>query len=645
MRRQLGEERRQVGELQTICLIGGLARVALLWNTVLWKERVSHIDQETLSTGGRLITRAMKSPVIYGNPVMFGTVDWKYSAGPPIRKGKSLEELGDAGWARERERAVHLQQLQQLQQVQLQQQQVGYHGYAVVPPGQPQAPVMLTRPGDPAPACPVPVHGGMMLPGGLVPPQVHVPAQWPVQWGGHSGWEYNDGQEAAFIEKSHQKQGVYFHPGSEDGHLDVRISEWKGKHCFYQGPEDYGQQDYRNVARDKVDNDFRTDEELEDRRRGDNRVKENHYYSERYDRSYRDREEYDSKEKNWRRDHYDRQYNGYDENREHPHYSSRKHHKSDRREQESYNSEYEDYSDRKISSANRDSYKDSVHYSDHDRDYYESRESRHYRENERHRRRKDDSYYNDYEDQRYYSDHYAEDQYGSREYDHKERDAYNRFSERTYTRRRRRQYDSEPETHCAYREKEHYNRCKNTGDNRRDGDHDHKREHYERRPVDHHNYDTQDGRKGEHSHYNSREQYRVLRSLSADSSYEEYPKKHSKTHCEEWVEQQNKKLALREMHSYEESIVYHHSDEQEKGYESSAGSTPSKRGVKPVYVGSLDRNSFYRKTAPSSVQKAQFGTTMRKNKGKHTRRGLYFDTYNVFAQLASVSFTHENKLQ
>lgn len=545
-----------------------------------------------------------------------------------------MEELGDAGWAREQERAFHLQQLQQLQQVQLQQQHVGYHGYAVVPPGQPQGPVML-RPGEPALGCPMPMHGGTMVPGGLVPPQVHVPAQWPVQWGNQPGWEYGDGQKAAFIEKSHQKQDVYFHPGSEDGHLDVRISEWKGKHCFYQGPEDYTHQDYRNVAHDKVDNDFRIEEELEHRRReGDNRVKENHQYSERYDRSHR--QEYDSKE-NRHRDHYDRHYDEYDKNREHPYYSSRKPHKSDRREQESYSSEYEDYYDHKIH-PNRASYKDSGHYSDQDRDYYDSRERRLYRENEHYRRRKDDSY-DDYEEQRYYSDHYAEERYRSRENDYKER-IYDKCSDGTYTSRRRRQYDSEPETHCGYKEKRHYNRYKDAGENRRDGDYDHrrrdhyKREHYERRPADHHSYDTQGSRKGDHSHY--REQYRDLRSLSMDSSYEEYPKNHSKTHCEEWVEQQNKKLSLREMHSFEEPVVDHHSDEQEKGYESSAGSTPSKRGVKPVYVGSLDRNSFYRKTAPGSIRKAQFATTMRKNKGKHTREGMYFDTYNAFAQPARV---------
>lgn len=554
---------------------------------------------------------------------MFGTVDWNYSAGPPIRKGKSMEELGDAGWARERERAAHLQQLQHLQQVQLQQQQVGYHGYAVVPPGQPQGPVMLARPGDPAPLA---AHGGMMVPGGLMPPQVHLPPQWPVQWADHLGWDYSDGQKAAFIEKSHPRQDVYFHPGSEDGHLDVRISEWKGTHCFYQGPGES-----RNVAHDNDDNEFRTDEDLEDSRREDNRVRENYHYSECYERSHRRAEEFDSKERYRYREHYDGQHDDYDDNRENPHYSSRKQHKSDRRQQESYNSEYEDYYERKNSHANRDSYKDSGHYSD--RDYYDSRESRRYREDEHYRRRKDNSHYDDYEEQRYYSDHYAEDRYGSRENDCKDRGVYNKYSEGTYTSRRRRQYDSEPETHCGYKKKERSNRYKDTCDNRRDGDYDHKRrehykaEHYERWPVDYHDYDTQDSRKGEPSH--SRERYRDLRSLSVDSSYEEYPKNHSKTHCEEWVEQQNKKLALGEMRSFEDPIVYHHSDEQEKGYESSTGTTRSKRGVKPVYVGSLDRNSFYRKTAPSSVRKSQFATTMRKNKGKHTRDGMYFGTYKV----------------
>jgi len=76
-------------------------------------------------------------------------------------------------------------------------------------------------------------------------------------------------------------------------------------------------------------------------------------------------------------------------------------------------------------------------------------------------------------------------------------------------------------------------------------------------------------------------------------------------------------LALREIHSFEDPVVYRHSDDREKGYESSAGSAGSKKGHRPVYVGSLDRNSFYRKTAPSSLRKSPFATTRKQSKGKH----------------------------
>lgn len=549
-----------------------------------------------------------------------------------------MEELGDAGWARERERMAHLQQLQQLHQMQLQQQQVGYPGYVVVPPGQPQGPVMVPSPGDPFPAPGMPVHGGMIVPvGGLVPPQVHVPAPWPVQCenqghirqdnGYQPCWEYDDRHKAAFIEKSHQRQDAYFHPGSEDGHLDVRISEWKGKHCFYQGPEDHSQQDYNAVPQEKDANCFRTQEEyikLDKDRRRYNHVNENDWNSEQElnrnsdHRSYRDLEEYESKDRYRHRDHYDRKYN------EHYEKSSWKHKKSDLRERDSYNSEYEDYYDHKDTYGRSDKYKDSGHYYDHDRDYYDSRESPRYREKEHYKRREEDRYYDDFDEQQYkdhYYDRHSEERYGHRENNSKDWDVYNKSSKETYASKRKGQYD------CGYKERDHCNRYKDTGDTRRDEDYDHRRrnlckarERCEWRPVDHYEHDHQNAhktRKGEHSHYGSRERYRDLRSLSDDSSYEEYPKKDRKTHCEEWVEQQNQKLSLGQMHSSEDPVVNCHSEKQENGYESSADSTRSKRGRRPVYVGSLDRNSFYRKTAPSSLQKSQFATARKQDKGKH----------------------------
>ena len=549
-----------------------------------------------------------------------------------------MEELGDSGWARERERMIHLQQLHQLHQVQFQHQQVGY-GYGVGLPGQPQGPVMVASPGDqvPAPGCPMPVQGGMMMPvGGVVPPTAHVPTPWPVQWETQAqgnvypqpGWEHDDRHEAAFNEKRRQGQDVYFHPGSEDGHLDLRISEWKGKHCFYQGPEDYSHQEYCNVLQEKCNKDFRNQEEDveldEDIRRKD-QVRENDRSSERYDRrSRRYVEDYNSKDKYRRRDHYDGKYNEHYESR-HPQYKTRKHRKPELREHDScdsYNSEYEDH-DYKDTYARRNNYRDNGHYYDCDRDYHESRDSHRYREKEHYHRREDDRYYDVRKHKDHYYDRYSEERYDRRENHYKDREGYSQSNEETYTSKRRDQYDSEPERHCGYKERDYYYRYKDTGDDWREEDCDHRRkdhyktrEHYEWKPADQYEYDIQnrrDTRDGEHSHNKSRDRYQDLRSLSADSSYEEYPKKDRKTHCEEWVEQQNEKFALRQ-NSFEDPIIYRRNDEQEKGYESGAGSAGSKRHHKPVYVGSLDRNSYYRKTAPSSLQR--FATTRKRNQGK-----------------------------
>ncbi|KAM7370769.1 hypothetical protein PAMP_010290 [Pampus punctatissimus] len=560
----------------------------------------------------------MKSPVVYGNPVMLGQVDWNYAAGAPVRRGKSVEELGNAGWAKEKERMIHLQQLQQLHQLQLQQQQVGYPGYGGVPPGQLQGPVMVPSPGDPVPApgYPMPVHGSMMsvqrgamvAVGAPMPPPVHVPSQWPVQWENQAqiiqgnvcrqpSWEYDGRHKEAFKDKMPQGQDIYFHPGSEDGHLDLRLSEWKGKHCFYQGPEDYSR-----VPQQKDNNGFRSQEgpgQLDEDRRRDNYVRENENTDRYGHRRHRDLEEYDHKDKYKHRDHYDRKYDERYDDREQYH-DNRKHWRHDLKKHDSYNSEYEDYYDHKDTYAR----------------YYERR------------------YYDERKHKDHYYDRYAEDQHERREHLYKDRDVNNRRGEEAYSCKGRGQYDSELDKHYGYKEKDHYNRYKDTGDDRRDEHYNHRRrdnyktkERYERRALDYYDHENEDchnrtesepyePREGERSYYKHRDRYRNLRSISDGSRYEEYPKKDNKTHCEEWVEQQNQKLTLREVRSFEDPIIYTHSDEQEKGYESSAGSTGPKRGRKPVYVGSLDRNSFYRKTAPSSLRQSQFATNRKQNQGQ-----------------------------
>ncbi|XP_047464614.1 dynamin-binding protein isoform X4 [Mugil cephalus] len=553
----------------------------------------------------------MKNPVVYGNPAMLGQADWNHAAGAPMKRGKSVEELGDAGWARERERMAHLQHLQQLHHLQLQQQQVGHPGFGVPIPGPPQGPIMVASPGAqlPGQAFPMPVHGGMMVPmGGQVPPPAHVPAQWPVQ--------YNQPQQ------SPQGQDVYFHPRSQDGHLDLRISEWKGKHCFYQGPEDYGHQDY---SRSPHENDIRTQEGYEDgrRRRGeDDWVQEEDHNPERYDyRGRRDLEEYDYNDKYRQRDHYDRKYS---DDRERQYYESRKHHKRDLREHDnSYNSEYEDYYyDHKDTYSRRDKYRDHDRYNDRDRDYYDSKEAHRSRDKDYYQRRDEDRYYDEQKHKSRHYDRRPDDQHDRREDGYKDRDAPERRREEAYASKRRVHYDSDADEHRRYKERDHRYRYRDAGD---DGDEEYRpkdysksRDRYERRPLD--RYDDDDEIEDRHKprdDYRSRDRYRDLRSISADSQYEEYPKKDRKTHCEEWVEEQ-KKLALQEARSFEDPGVYRHDEEQERGYESSAGSADSKRGRKPVYVGSLDRNSFYRKTAPSALRKSQFATTTRKHNKEMT---------------------------
>lgn len=541
----------------------------------------------------------MKSPVVYGNPVMFGPVDWNYAAGGPVRRGKSVEELGDAGWNRERERIAHLQHIQQLHQLQLQQQQVGYSAYGVIPPGH----VMVPNPGHPVPApgCPMPVHGDMMVHvGGPGPPPAHVSGPWPAQWENQAqirqgnvcqqpGREYDDPHKAAYRENRPQGHDVYFHPGSQDGHLNVRISDWKGGNCFYQGPEDYSHQDYSRVPQKQANNNRRTQEGFDklddDRRRRDDWDRE----KDRYDNGNRG-----DLEKSGHGDHYDRKYDERCDDRDQRYSDGRKPRKPDPRD--GHNSEYEDSCDRKDGHARRDDYRGG------EKDYYDSKESDRYREREHYQRREEDRHYDERKRADRCSDRHAEDRYDRRESNCKDREDDNQRGKDAYTDKGRGQYDSELDGRCGSRE-----RYQDPGDGRKEEPR--RRDHYERRPAgsyDRANEDRYGPREGDRSHCKAGDRYRDLRSASVEC--EEYPKTESKMHCEQWVEQQ-----LRERHSFEDPVALRHSDDRERGYESSVG---SKRGREPVYVGSLDRNSVYRKTAPSSLRNSQFATSRRQKRGK-----------------------------
>ncbi|XP_053720713.1 dynamin-binding protein isoform X6 [Synchiropus splendidus] len=519
----------------------------------------------------------MKSPVVYGNPVMFAPVDWNYPVSAPVRRGKSVEDLGDSGWAKERERIAYLQHLQQLHL--LQQQQVVYPACGVVSPGQPHGPVMVTAQGNPlpAPGYHMPAHPGMMLAqtgpmaavGGIAPLPVPVADSFQAQWDKQA--------QSRPGNVGHPSKNVYFHPGSEDGHLDVRISQWRGKNCFYQGPEVHSQ--HTQEPRERSNSDPRSQEcygrSAEDRSRDVFRRENEPEMSDPYDqRTQRDFDSYDHKSKCTSRDRY-RKGDHYDE-RDLRYYDDSRHHNS-------YYSE--DGYDRK--DRERDYWDD-----DYDRDY-DYTPGRRSRKTERYNYMEDDSY----EDRRYRERFYAEE--------HKDRAYKNSCNQRDEG------HNGKYRERCGYesdKERNNFNRYRDIN-NDKPKEHDNFRDHGRHKEKDHYKYEEAlmyEKRSKGLSPSKNRDRYQDLRSMSVDFQFEDFSKKAHKTHCEEWVEQQNKKLALRERHSMEDPGVYMHSIEPEKGYESVGRSSRSKRVRRPVYMGSLDRNSFYRKTAPSTLRTSAF---------------------------------------
>ncbi|KAJ3607969.1 hypothetical protein NHX12_025020 [Muraenolepis orangiensis] len=611
----------------------------------------------------------MKGQVAVGHPAGFGgpAPDWSYGPGgqPPVRRGKSVEDLGDTGWAKERERMVRLHQVQQLHQLQVQQQQqqqVGFPGYGVVP-GHPQGPMMFMGPGHPVP---VPVHhggmvcvpGGPMVGGPPAPPPGHnmQHAPWPVNWENHQPhMEYQNAEDLR-----PQSRDRYYHPGSEDGHLGLRRSERisKGQHCFYQGPEDYNSQhhsgepphhDDHGDPRGQERYDPSGEERQYDRNKQDHWVTERNYESDSYDsRRVRDAD----------RKHYDiHRAQDYYEDRKH---GPRERDEYDRRRQDSRYDERDSYSDdnrqRRVSDGDNDRYHDRYNDRDNhckDRDYTDQREQ------DRYRRREDDRY-----DERKPKDRHIDEHYDRREKHYRDgnsRDCEGDHCDSARGERygddydRRDSYDHRDEDHRGPRRRDPYRDAdtserraedrasplKDRHDRRYDyspkdrydfegGDRRREAERYDHSPRDrydqHQRVEDRRWREGGGEHGDeagtlqrreAREKFRDTRSLSMDSRYEEQPPDGSTEHCEKWVEEQNRKLKLGELHSFENPETYRSraEEDQETGYESCPGGPVRKRGHKPVYLGSLDRNSFYRKTAPSSLKNSQFATTRKKKSG------------------------------
>ncbi|XP_065118971.1 dynamin-binding protein isoform X1 [Paramisgurnus dabryanus] len=542
----------------------------------------------------------MKGQIALGHPMQFAPVAWDVSKAPP-KRGKSVEELVSESWDKERcMQMVHFQQHQQ---------------------------AMCQQDFRPAP--------------GHWDQQAYLAQANGIRQ--HS-WEYEDWDRVTYRECPPQQ---IFYQSPEAVYQEPRKpQEWAGNHCFYENKADLDYSDRRD------DRDY-----VESPRTKDHPDHLNRYHSWESDEYREGREPYsrrDRCEQSFDRDdldYYDKRYDYRDGDRRGRNYRDHKElDKYDRRDskhQEPYESRTRD----------RYRYRETDQYDSRDDDRYDRREK------DQRDQRKDDRYERSYNE----DDRRRRDRYQYRERDLRDRRDCERYAQRKddYEYREKICTDFKKPEYCDYRErteaelgqrdnskyksfdsldtKDGYDHKKRDRYDYRENILSEQRNRYEfkdrdsldRRPKDHYQYrnrDQQDYKKYDDRNYQKderydsgvkdcdykgceddqydqklRERYRDLRSVSEEHNQGGYNSDHSSgrynKECEKDV---YRKQALREIRSYEDPKDQDRPDSGKLDVESLG------RIRKPIYVGSLDRNSFYRKTAPSSLRKSEFATNRKK---------------------------------
>ncbi|XP_026132315.1 dynamin-binding protein isoform X3 [Carassius auratus] len=552
----------------------------------------------------------MKGQVVLGHPMPFAPVPWDFNR-PPPKRGKSVEELVSEGW--EKERCIQMLHFQQQQQLQ-------------------QQSVMCPQDFRPAP--------------GHWEQQAYLREANGYR---QQCWEYEDWDKVPYREVPPQQ---FFYQSPEAVFQEPRKpQEWTSNHCFYQHQEELDYSDHRDFAqspRSKERSDYVTryhswesdeyceerepysrrdryaygfdgdsqdyyDKELDDYRDGDRRGRDyyDHKELDKYDR--RDKH-YDSKHQ----EHYDSRKKDRYRYREADHYDSRdnyQHERYDRKEKDQSDDRNRDHYDRSycaedrrrgVSYQNRD--RDSIDRRDYDRYFERKGEYYDYKEKEKIRSdfRKDDSCGHIKQTGEKNSSKLDDKEWYERKkgnhYDLKQRDRYD-YRENSQSEQRDRFEPKERDSY-QYREGDQF-------DYREKDDRNYwKDERYDSGVKDCYEYK---GCESDQYEQKSRERYRDVRSNSLDPRQES--DHNSGRHWKEWEKDVYQKQTLKERRSYEDSVKrsYDHKDQYCDCPGSGKMDMESQgRTRKPAYVGSLDRNSFYRKTAPSSLRKSEFATNRKK---------------------------------
>lgn len=551
---------------------------------------------------------SMKGQVVLGHPGPFGAVPWDYGRAPP-RRGKSVEELVSENWEREHcmpampSMPMHMPMPMQVPQ-----------------------PLQFTGPQDFRPA----------------------PGHWeyqtylrPGNGTRQSSWEYEDWdripqrehlppppQQQQQQQQHHREQYFYQSPEAVY-HQPRKPQERPAGHCFYEGRDDPGYYDPRDLRRQESYE--YSDGERYDCRNEDDYYRDRHSGSRNDDRYGGEKVDYYDQDRDDRRDadrYKSRSRDNYDQRDQRDRYNQREGDRYDYKEGKQYDSRYQEHSDTKT--RNRYNYRE--------KDYdYDRRDDGHYdyREKDHYERRPKDHY-----SQRDGYDQKERDRYGDRRekeyYDHREKDRYQRREADRYENRGKDHYDYREGDRGKHKEKDQYEKEKGRYDrySSREDDYYKPREsdHYEVREKG--RYDRYDTREDDHYRQRESDHYEDLRAPGTpERTREDYFDDHNREKTtKEWVEQDvmYHKHAVRERRSYDDQVTLTRqrsdSHDPDSGWDvprpgsgsgqSDGDSERRGRTRKPCYTNSLDRNSFYRKTAPSALRKSEFATTRKQKTGK-----------------------------
>ncbi|XP_051968138.1 dynamin-binding protein-like isoform X3 [Xyrauchen texanus] len=576
----------------------------------------------------------MKGQVVLGHPIPFAPVPWDFSRAP-TKRGKSVEELVSESWEEQQ-----CMQMLHFQQQQLQQQQ---H-------------IICQQDFKPAPR------------------QWEHQAYLSQPLGQASGsrqtcWEYEDWGRVSYREAPPQQ---FFYQSPEAVYQEPRKpQEYTGNHCFYECRDNVDSSDHRE-NRDYISSS--RSKKIPGYVNRYNSWESEDYYGEREPYSCRDRhahnfdhenvDYFDKERDNYRvgdcsgrdyhdlkeldkydcydhRDkHYDSKYQERYENRKKDRYRCRETDLDDSRNGDQYDRREKDrFEHRKGDSYDYEDCEEGrrrgVSYQYRERDSYERREYGQnaqskgnycdYREKEKIRK---DFRKADYYDRGERADAELRDRDHSKyksgdNLDAKDEDWYERKKEHHSGLKERYRYD--------YREKGNSEKwdCFEPKERDKIDLHREKKHYQDFREVDERNFckderydsgvkDCYEEKGCESDQYDQkiRERYRDQRSVSEEYKQKGYDSDYSSgRHCKEWEMDVYHKETLGVRQSYEDPLNLSHDHKKQYGNHLGSGKLDVKSQVrtrKPVYVGSLDRNSFYRKTAPSSLWKSEYATIRKK---------------------------------